>query len=195
QRPAPSPTTPPSGEPPRPRGGPRHRDAGGPLSSPGRPPGWSRTLKPVTRVAGHRSSARRLHPSAVHRSSRVPRPAHRSEEAVMSWRSRFMRTGVTLGITLAALATLAPSRALAQASATVDAVSPGTFVTTVANATVPITLTRGDATPILGFSVNLTLTGLTATPAAITEGGFLTAGGSTTNFQVVDNGGGNYTVD
>src|SRR5262249_9576825 len=50
-------------------------------------------------------------------------------------------------------------------------------------------------TPILGFSVNLTLSGLTTTTGAITEGGFLSASGAATSFQVVDNGGGSFTVD
>jgi hypothetical protein len=84
---------------------------------------------------------------------------------------------------------------IADPNATVNAVSPGTFVTTVANATVPITLTRGVTTPVLGYSVTLQLSGLTTTSGAFTEGGFLSASGSSTTFQVVDNGGGSYTVD
>jgi hypothetical protein len=84
---------------------------------------------------------------------------------------------------------------VADPNATVNAVSPGTFVTTVANATVPVTLTRGVTTPILGYSVTLQLSGLTATSGAFSEGGFLSASGANTTFQVVDNGGGSYTVD
>ena len=84
---------------------------------------------------------------------------------------------------------------VADPNATVNAVSPGTFVTTVANATVPVTLTRGVTTPILGYSVTLQLSGLTTTSGAFSEGGFLSASGSNTTFQVVDNGGGSYTVD
>ena len=80
-------------------------------------------------------------------------------------------------------------------NATVSAVSPGTFVTTTSNATVPVTITRSGTTPILGYSVTLQLTGLTTTPAAITEGAFLSASGASTSYHVVDNGGGSYTVD
>lgn len=85
------------------------------------------------------------------------------------------------------------------APATIDANSPAFVLspnhTTVA---VPITLTRVDATPILGFSVTLSLSGpiqLSGGTAGIAEGAFLLAGGGTTAFQVVDNGGGSYTID
>jgi hypothetical protein len=84
---------------------------------------------------------------------------------------------------------------VADPNATVNAVSPGTFVTTVANATVPVTLARAVTTPILGYSVTLQLSGLTTTSGAFSEGGFLSASGANTTFQVVDNGGGSYTVD
>jgi hypothetical protein len=84
---------------------------------------------------------------------------------------------------------------VADPSATINAVSPGTFVTTTSNATVPVTLSRGVTTPILGYSVTLQLSGLTTTGGAFTEGGFLSASGANTTFQVVDNGGGSYTVD
>jgi hypothetical protein len=77
----------------------------------------------------------------------------------------------------------------------VDAGSPGTFVTTVATAAVPVTLSRGGTTPILGYSINLTLSGLTTSAGAIAEGGFLSASGGTTSFHITDNGGGNFTVD
>lgn len=79
----------------------------------------------------------------------------------------------------------------------IDVGSPGGFVTTVAPAlAVPVTLTRVTTTPMLGFSVDLTLSpGLTTSPSAIVEGGFLTASGGTTNFQVTDHGDGSYTVD
>src|SRR6185436_13069851 len=84
---------------------------------------------------------------------------------------------------------------VADPNATINAVSPGTFVTTTSNATVPVTLSRSGTTPILGYSVTLQLTGLTTTAGAITEGGFLAASGANTSFQVVDNGGGSFTVD
>ncbi|HEY6196178.1 MAG TPA: Ig-like domain repeat protein [Candidatus Eisenbacteria bacterium] len=87
--------------------------------------------------------------------------------------------------------------AFAQAgTSTVSATSPGTFVTTVAPTVgVPVTLSRSVTTPMLGFSVNLTLSGLTTSTSAITEGGFLAASGSSTSFHVTDNGGGTFTVD
>jgi len=111
----------------------------------------------------------------------------------MSLLSLFRRS--TAAIAIAAAIAALPAVAFADPDATIDAVSPGTFVTTVANATVPITLTRVGATPVLGFSVTLQLSGLTTTSGAISEGGFLSASGGTTSFQVVDNGGGSYTVD
>jgi flagellar hook assembly protein FlgD len=83
----------------------------------------------------------------------------------------------------------------ADSAATVNAGSPGSFVTTVTTAEVPVTLSRTNTTPVLGFSVRFTLSGLTTTAGAITEGGFLTAGGGTTSFHVIDNGGGSFTVD
>ncbi len=110
-------------------------------------------------------------------------------------RSRF---ALVLIAALTWLASGPAGAALAQTDppATVSAVSPGAFVTTVSpSAAVPITLSREAATPILGFSVSLTLSGLTSTTAAITEGGFLAASGGSTSFHVTDNGGGSFTVD
>lgn len=63
--------------------------------------------------------------------------------------------------------------------------------------TVPVNITRTDAIPMRGYSVKVTLspelmlcTGL----GSITEGSYLSSAGST-NFQVLSNGGGVYTVD
>jgi len=84
----------------------------------------------------------------------------------------------------------------ADPTSTINAVSPAGFVTTVVPSVgVPVTLSRTVTTPILGYSVTLQLSGLTSTAAAITEGGFLSASGANTSFQVTDNGGGSYTVD
>ena len=99
-------------------------------------------------------------------------------------------TNVTANHTISASFTADPT-------STVSAGSPGVFVTTVnPTVSVPVTLSRGVTTPILGFSVDVQLSaGLTTSAAAITEGGFLTASGGTTNFHVTDNGGGSYTID
>ena len=82
-------------------------------------------------------------------------------------------------------------------TSTVSAGSPGALVTTVnPTVSVPVTLSRTATTPILGFSVEVTLSaGLTTSAAAITEGGFLTASGATTSFQIIDHGGGRFTID
>src|SRR5262249_5428702 len=95
---------------------------------------------------------------------------------------------LTIGaLALLALAGLArPARAVApDSNSVVSAASPGAFVTTVNPAVrVAVTLTRGVTTPILGYSVTFTLSGLTSSAAAIGEGGFLTASGGTTSFHV-----------
>jgi len=65
--------------------------------------------------------------------------------------------------------------------------------------TVPVNIRRFDAapTPMLGYSVTLQLgagLSLCAGTSSITEGTYLSGSGATT-FQIVDNGGGSYTVD
>ncbi len=62
---------------------------------------------------------------------------------------------------------------------------------------VPVTIARTSATPVRGFSVNLTISANLALCAPnIVQGTFLNSVPlSTTNFQVLSNGGGNYTVD
>ncbi len=61
----------------------------------------------------------------------------------------------------------------------------------------PVTISRACADPVLGFSVTFQLSAdlsLCAGTGSVTEGTFLSSAGATT-FQVVDNGGGSYTVD
>ena len=63
--------------------------------------------------------------------------------------------------------------------------------------TVPVTLSRHIGTPVLGYSVTFQLSpelSLCAGTGSIHEGSFLSSAG-TTLYQVVDNGGGSYTVD
>jgi hypothetical protein len=64
--------------------------------------------------------------------------------------------------------------------------------------TIPVTIARDTATPLLGYSVRLHLSDLMlAGPGltGITEGPFLQANNPQTSFHVVDHGGGSYTVD
>jgi len=63
--------------------------------------------------------------------------------------------------------------------------------------TIPVDFNRVNTTPVRGFSVTLQLSPeliLCAGPSSITEGSYLNGIGLT-NFQVLDNGGGSYTVD
>jgi hypothetical protein len=63
--------------------------------------------------------------------------------------------------------------------------------------TIPVAFDRVDATPMRGFSVTFTLSPeleLCSGLSSITEGSYLSGVGAT-NFQVLDNGGGSYTVD
>jgi hypothetical protein len=61
--------------------------------------------------------------------------------------------------------------------------------------TVPVGIARTDAVGMRGFSVNLTLSAdLVLCGAGIAEGTYLSSAGLT-SFQVLDNGGGSYTVD
>ncbi|MEQ1832829.1 MAG: FlgD immunoglobulin-like domain containing protein [Candidatus Eisenbacteria bacterium] len=84
-------------------------------------------------------------------------------------------------------------------SAAVNALSPpGTVSPATPALTVPVTLTRTDATPILGYSVRFHLSGLALSgsgTSGISPADFLGADNPTTAFQVIDNGGGTYTVD
>ncbi len=87
----------------------------------------------------------------------------------------------------------------AMAQTTIDAVSPsGKISTTNTPVSVPVTITRTDNTPVLGFSVDFTVSSELSLPSgtsSITLGGFLAADGAATNFQVIDHGGGQYTAD
>ncbi len=82
---------------------------------------------------------------------------------------------------------------------TIAAVAPvETLSPTTPSLAIPVTIARGDPSVILGYSVRLHLTDLTITGGGIAgfvEGTFLQAGNPLTSFQVVDNGGGSYTVD
>jgi len=61
--------------------------------------------------------------------------------------------------------------------------------------TLPETISRIATTPMLGFSVTIQLSAnLSLCGPGITEGTYLSSAGPTT-FQVIDNGGGSYTVD
>ena len=67
-----------------------------------------------------------------------------------------------------------------------------------ASATVPIVVHRTDARPVRGYSVRVHLSSdleLVGGPSGITEGSYLASAGSPTVFQVLDAGGGAYTVD
>lgn len=82
-----------------------------------------------------------------------------------------------------------------------DDVSPGPAPSCISTAhpciTIPVSINRVNATPMRGFSVTLSLSPelmLCSGTASITEGPYLN-GVSGTNFQVLDNGGGSYTVD
>jgi hypothetical protein len=86
-----------------------------------------------------------------------------------------------------------------QALLTGDDVTPGPAPSCISSATpciaVPVTFNRIDNTGVRGFSVTLTLSpNLLLCGAGITEGTYLNSIGGT-NFQVVNNGGGLYTVD
>jgi hypothetical protein len=61
--------------------------------------------------------------------------------------------------------------------------------------TVPLMISRGDAVPMRGYSVELQISPelvLCSGPSSITQGSYLPG---TTSFQVIDHGGGAYTVD
>src|SRR4029079_17579517 len=61
----------------------------------------------------------------------------------------------------------------------------------------PVDLSRQYTNPVLGYSVTIQLSAnlsLCAGTSSITEGNFLSSSG-TTLFQVIDNGGGSYTID
>src|SRR4029079_17207499 len=61
----------------------------------------------------------------------------------------------------------------------------------------PVDLSRQYTNPVLGYSVTIQLSAnlsLCAGTSSITEGNFLSSSG-TTVFQVIDNGGGSYTID
>jgi hypothetical protein len=80
-----------------------------------------------------------------------------------------------------------------------DAVTPVPPTTCITPAytcvAVPVTVDRVDTTPVRGFTVDIALGGgLALCGAGIAEGTYLNSVG-TTAFQVVDNGGGAYTVD
>jgi len=99
----------------------------------------------------------------------------------------------------ALLLTSAATFGSALAQTTVDAESPAATISTATTSVqVPITITRSSSTPVLGFSVDFTVSGDLSLPsgtASITEGGFLLADGGTTSFQIIDHGSGNYTAD
>ena len=85
-----------------------------------------------------------------------------------------------------------------EASAVVGASAPaGTISLVDSCVTIPITIQRVDATPVLGFSVSFALSpelALCSGDSGISEGTFLSGSGST-SFHVLDNGDGSYTVD
>ena len=63
--------------------------------------------------------------------------------------------------------------------------------------TIPVNITRSTSDNVRGFSINIQLSAnllLCTGPGSITEGTYLSSIGGT-NFQVLSNGGGNYTVD
>jgi hypothetical protein len=114
--------------------------------------------------------------------------------------SLLARRAVRSAASLAAgLALLAGSVAAAAAQATVDVGSPsGALSTAHTSATFPVTISRVDNTPVLGFSVEFTLSGnlsLEAGQSSIALGGFLSASGATPSLQIRDLGNGQYGAD
>src|SRR6185503_9523834 len=64
--------------------------------------------------------------------------------------------------------------------------------------TFPVTISRVDTTPVLGFSVEFTLSGnlsLAAGQSSIALGGFLSASGANPSLQIRDLGNGQYGAD
>jgi hypothetical protein len=93
-----------------------------------------------------------------------------------------------------------PGCAFVPAADNVVTAGPGGCLSTVNTClTVPVDIARTDAIPMRGFSVRVDLSPeleLCLGVASIVEGSYLSdVVGSTTNFQVIDNGGGSYTVD
>jgi hypothetical protein len=107
--------------------------------------------------------------------------------------SSLARRAVRSAASLAAgLALVAGSVGAASAQATVDVGAPsGVLSTAHTSATFPVTLSRVDNTPMLGFSVEFTLSGnlsLEAGQSSIALGGFLGASGATPSLQIRDLG-------
>jgi Bacterial Ig-like domain (group 3)/FlgD Ig-like domain len=122
----------------------------------------------------------------------IPAP-NRMEAALLSSVTRSsvrLATSVAAGLVFTAFAFGA-----AHAQATIDANSPATTISTAqTTAIVPVTVTRSDNTSMLAFSVTFTLAG-GLTKSNVTIGPFLSADGASTDFHVIDHGGGNYTAD
>jgi hypothetical protein len=82
---------------------------------------------------------------------------------------------------------------------TISAAAPGNCITSVQTcATVPVQISRTDATPLLAFSVTFTLSpelALCSPAPAITEGTYLSSWNSNTSFNARDRGNGTYTAD
>lgn len=83
-----------------------------------------------------------------------------------------------------------------------NVVTPGPADTCLSTAhpcvTIPVTVARTDNGPLRGFSVTFQLSpelALCAGPGSVSEGGYLSGVNPLTNLQVVDNGGGSWTVD
>ena len=117
----------------------------------------------------------------------------------MSWaRLTFGSTArllLAVSLSLSAIA----SSAQADAPAVIDVLS-ATDVLSPAHPTVvvPVKLTRVDATPIMAFSVTLSITGdveLASGAAGVTLGNFLTASGAEASHLVTDLGGGQWKID
>ena len=105
--------------------------------------------------------------------------------------SAYTFTNVTVDHTIAAsfaidatqIAAIAPAFTISPAHPTIE---------------VPIELTGVNPDPVRAFSVSFQLSGgiaLATGTSSVSEGGFLSTGGVTTSFQVVDHGAGSYTVD
>ena len=87
----------------------------------------------------------------------------------------------------------------AWAQATVSVGTPSSVLSNAhASATFPVTISRGTATSLFGFSVVFTRSSNLSLPAgtgSIVEGSFLSSDGAATTFQVRDLGGGQYAAD
>src|ERR1041385_2159588 len=130
-------------------------------------------------------------------------PAHRQLAREVRVNTHWLNSRTRLFAAAAAMAlsivatTAAPGAGFAATG--IEAQSASTYICpTNTCVTLPVTISRSSSTPVLGFSVTFQLSAnltLCSGTGSIGEGGFMSSGGSSTSFQVIDNGGGSYTAD